>query len=117
MPSIITSVWPVLAPRSRMFVVEPGPPLSEMSRPGTVLKASTSEPGLLVASVSPLTTLIELPVRLIGSGSLSAVTTISGGGAGGAAGVLLTAGRTGPALRRSLVSANLTGRFGLEHSD
>jgi hypothetical protein len=78
-PSIITSVWPVLAPRSRMFVVEPGPPLSLMSRPGTVLKASTSEPGLLVASVSPLTTLIELPVRLMGSGSLSAVTTTSTG--------------------------------------
>ena len=47
MPSIITRVWPVSAPRSRMFVVEPGPPLSEISRPGTVRKTSTSEPGLL----------------------------------------------------------------------
>ena len=77
MPSIITKVWPVLAPRSRMFVVEPGPPLSVTSTPGTVRNTSTSDPGLLVASVSPLITPIELPVRLMGSGSLSAVTTTS----------------------------------------
>jgi hypothetical protein len=77
MPSIITRVWPVLAPRSRIFVVEPGPPDSVMSSPGTVRKASTSEPGLLVASVSLLTTLTALPVRLIGSGVRSGVTTSS----------------------------------------
>ena len=111
MPSIITSVWPVLAPRSRTLVVEPGPPLSLMSRPGTVRNASTSEPGLLVASVSPLTTLIELPVRLIGSGSRSAVTTTSGGCGGGGAGVLLAAGRTGAGRAAILVAANLTDRL------
>ena len=69
-----------------MFVVEPGPPLSVTSTPGTVRNTSTSDPGLLVASVSPLITPIELPVRLMGSGSLSAVTTTSVGCPGAEAG-------------------------------
>src|SRR3977135_3624747 len=87
MPSIMTSVWPVLAPRRRILVVEPGPPVSVISSPGTVRSASTSEPGLLVARVSLLTTLIALPVRLSGSGVLLGVTTSSEGCGGGASGL------------------------------
>jgi hypothetical protein len=45
-----------------------------------------------VASVSLLTTLMELPVRLIGSGFLSAVITVSTGCSGGEPGLLAAAG-------------------------
>jgi len=98
----MTSVWPVLAPRTRILVVEPGPPVSVISSPGTVRSASTSEPGLLVARVSLLTTLIALPVRLSGSGVLLGVTTSSEGCGGGASGLFgAGTGRlTGLAARR-----------------
>ena len=103
-------------PPGRQFIIDGQAKLISDLKPGTVLKASTSEPGLLVASVSPLTTLMELPVRLMGSGSLSAVTTTSGGCAGEAA-VLFAAGRTGLAMLRSrslrIRRAGLGGSFGL----
>ncbi len=78
MPSIITKVWPVLAPRMRTLAVAPGPPDSEISTPGTLRSASTSEPGLVACNVVLLTTLMALPVLPIGSGVRSAVTTSSG---------------------------------------
>ena len=62
MPSISTSVWPVLAPRSITPVVPAGPPACVTVSPGTERSASVREAGLLVASVSPLMTLMALPV-------------------------------------------------------
>src|SRR6266567_3448267 len=106
MPSIMTSVWPVLAPRRRILVVEPGPPVSVISSPGTVRSASTSEPGLLVASVSLLTTLIALPIRLSGSGVLLGVTTSSEGCGGGEPGLFVagTGRLTGLVARLSWIA-------------
>src|SRR5258708_2419961 len=114
MPSIMTSVWPVLAPRRRILVVEPGPPVSVISSPGTVRSASTSEPGLLVASVSLLTTLIALPIRLSGSGVLLGVTTSSEDCGGGEPGLFgAGTGRLAGLVARRICRTGLGGPAGL----